>query len=96
MHLSLSKKGGIRALLDGTIVLKQKKTLRVRKGSGLQIGQGQPESKRASMDAGSIMGPGCTRAGVYCKTHCRYSSQCAGDCESRSPHLNRFLRLGGG
>jgi putative transposase len=50
------KKRGIRALLDGTIVVKQKKTVRVRKGSRPQIGQGLPESKRASMDVGSIMG----------------------------------------
>ena len=50
------KKRGIKALLEGTIVVKQKKTVRVRKGSGPQIGQGLPESKRASMDVGSIMG----------------------------------------
>jgi len=43
-------------LLDGTIVVKQKKSVRVRKGSRPQIGQGLPESKRASMDVGSIMG----------------------------------------
>jgi len=49
------KKRGIKALLDGTIVVKQKKTVRVRKGSRTQIGQGLPESKRASMDLGSIM-----------------------------------------
>ena len=50
------KKRGIKALLDGTIVVKQKKTVRVRKGSRTQIGQGLPESKRASMDVSSIMG----------------------------------------
>ena len=50
------KKRGIKALLEGTIVVKQKKTVRVRKGSRPQIGQGLPESKRASMDVGSIMG----------------------------------------
>jgi putative transposase len=50
------KKRGIKALLDGTIVLKQKKSVRVRKGSRPQIGQGLPESKRAPMDVGSIMG----------------------------------------
>ena len=50
------KKRGIRALLDGTIVAKQKKSVRVRKGSRTQIGQGLPESKRASMDLSSIMG----------------------------------------
>ena len=50
------KKRGIKALLDGTIVVRQKKTLGVRKGSWPQIGQGLPESKRASMDVGSIMG----------------------------------------
>ena len=50
------KKRGIKALLEGTIVVKQKKTVRVRKGSRPQIGQGLPESKRASMEVGSIMG----------------------------------------
>ena len=50
------KKRGIKALLDGTIVLKQKKSVRVRKESRPQIGQGLPESKRAPMDVGSIMG----------------------------------------
>jgi transposase len=50
------KKRGVKALLDGTIVVKQKKSVRVRKGSRPQIGQGLPESKRASMDVGSIMG----------------------------------------
>lgn len=50
------KKRGIKALLDGTIVVKQKKTVRVRKGSRPQIGQGLPKSKRASMDLCSIMG----------------------------------------
>ena len=50
------KKRGIKSLLEGTIVVKQKKTLGVRKGSWPQIGQGRPESKRASMDVGSIMG----------------------------------------
>ena len=50
------KKRGIKALLDGTIVVKQKKTVRVRKRTRPQIGQGLPESKRASMDVGSIMG----------------------------------------
>ena len=50
------KKRGIKALLDGTIVVKQKKAVRVRKGSRPQIGQGLPESKRASMEVGSIMG----------------------------------------
>jgi putative transposase len=50
------KKRGIKALLDGTIVLKQKKSVRVRKESRPQIGQGLPKSKRASMDVSRIMG----------------------------------------
>jgi hypothetical protein len=37
-------------------VLKQKKSVRVRKESRPQIGQGLPDSKRASMDASRIMG----------------------------------------
>ena len=41
-------------------MVKQKETIRVRKGSRTQIGQGLPESKRASMDLGSsIMGGPC-------------------------------------
>jgi len=50
------KKRGIKALLDGTIVLKQKKTVRVRKESQPQIGQGLPESRHVSMDVSRIMG----------------------------------------
>ena len=50
------KKRGIKALLDGTIVVKHKKSVSVRKGSRSQIGQGLSESKRASMDLSSIMG----------------------------------------
>ena len=53
------KKRGIKALLDGTIEAKQKKSVRVRQGSQTQIGQGLPESKRASMDLSSIMGGPC-------------------------------------
>jgi len=49
------KKRGIKALLDGTIMVEQKKTVRVRKGSRTQIGQGLPESKRASMDLGRVL-----------------------------------------
>ena len=43
-------------MLEGTIVVKQKKAVRVRKGPRPQIGQGLPESKRASMDVSRIMG----------------------------------------
>ena len=43
-------------MLDGNIAVKQKKSVRVRKESKTQIGQGQPESKRASMEVSSIMG----------------------------------------
>ena len=50
------KKRGIKALLDGTIVLKQKKSVRVRKESRPQIGQGLLKSKRVSMDVSRIMG----------------------------------------
>jgi len=49
------QKAGIKALLDGTIMVEQKKTVRVRKGSRTQIGQGLPESKRASMDLGRVL-----------------------------------------
>jgi putative transposase len=91
------KKRGIKALLDGTIMVEQKKTVRVRKGSRTQIGQGLPESKRASMDLDKYYGWSvCFRAGGDCKTHCGYSPQGACVCESRSPHLNSFQRLGGG
>ena len=49
------KKRGIKALLAGAILLKQKKSVRVRKESKNQIGQGLPKSKRASMDVCCVM-----------------------------------------
>ena len=50
--------------MDGKIQVKQKKSVRFRKGLSLndnsQIGQGLPESKRASMTCFTMDGPGCT------------------------------------
>ena len=58
------KKRGIKTLLDGKIQVKQKKSVRFRKGpssnDNSQIGQGLPESKRASMACFTMDGPGCT------------------------------------
>ena len=92
------KKRGIKALLDGTIVVKQKKAVRVRKGSRPQIGQGLPESKRASMDVGSIMGGPVVHGqeATVRRTAGIPRRVLVTACESRSPHINRFLRLDGG
>ena len=58
------KKRGIRELLDGKIQAKQRTSVRFRKevslNDNLQIGQGLPESKRASMACFTMDGPGCT------------------------------------
>jgi putative transposase len=57
------KKRGIRALLDDKIQAKKRKSVRFRKEISLndnsQIGQGLPESKRASMTCFTMDGPGC-------------------------------------
>jgi putative transposase len=56
------KKRGIMALVDGKIQIKQKKSIRFRKGINSndhsQIGQGLPESKRASVACLAMAGPG--------------------------------------
>jgi hypothetical protein len=62
-------------LLDGTIVGKQKKSVRVRKESRPQIGQGLPEFSRVSMEVGSIMDTPVRILQETTKTLCGYPSR---------------------
>jgi len=90
------QKRGIKALLDGHDYGRQKKTVRVRKGSRIQIGQGLPESKRASMDLGSIMGGPCVSGQeATVRRTAGIPRQGACVCESRAPTSISFQRLGG-
>jgi hypothetical protein len=50
------KKMAGKAMLNGTIVVKQKKSIGARKECHYQIGQGLPDSKHALMDVFCIMG----------------------------------------
>jgi putative transposase len=53
------KKRGIKALLDGTVKVKQKKSVRFTKELKSQIGQGLSEFKRASTEVGCIVDGPC-------------------------------------
>ncbi len=69
-------------MLDGTIVVKHKKSVRVRKECHHHIGQGLPESKHALMDVCCTMGGVCVTGQPDYRRTCCGQPQNAAVCES--------------